>query len=93
MTMIFTSERRADATAVAAMPVAAIGLDISHVMPTPAERFAQRRELPRTARRAAVAAILLSIRDAVTGPPATEQERWQRKVAAARQYSRYMLRW
>ena len=84
MTMTLTSEHRADATAVAAMPVAVTGLDISRVMPTPAGRFA---------RRAAVAAILLSIRDAVTGPPATEQERWQRKVAAAREYSRYMLWW
>ena len=41
----------------------------------------------------AVTAVLLPIRDAVSGAPATDQERWQRRVAAAREYSRHMLRW
>lgn len=39
----------------------------------------------------AVAAVLLAIRDAVSGPPTTDRERWQREVAAAREYSRHML--
>lgn len=96
MIMTSTSERQVDATAVAAMPAPAVppaGLDISHIPPTPDDLFVQWKVSRRTAWRAAVAAVLLSIWDAVTGPPATEQERRRREVADAREYSKYMLRW
>ena len=94
MTTTLTRERHVYAVApTPAPPVPATGLDISHIPPTPADLFAQRRASRRTAWRAAVAAVLLSIWDAAIGPPATEQERWQRKVADAREYSQHMLRW
>lgn len=55
----------------------ATSLDVSHIPSTPYQLFAQWGISQRVSRRAAVAAFLISIWDAATGPPATQQEWWQ----------------
>ena len=100
MTMTLTSERQADAAVVAARPVPAVnrhisrpaGPDISRIPSRPAELLAPRRSRLRAVWHA-VAAVLSSTWDVVMGSPATEHERWQRKVADAREYSKHMLLW
>ena len=91
--MVTTLNRETESSAVVAAPVvepAAAEVDVSRVPETPAELFKQweapapRRPLIHTV----IAATLVRIWDALTGPGMTEQERVRRDIAEHNGYAR-----